>query len=208
MAIQYINREVSNLRGGDETRRIYQIKHRGNKSFDDIVRHIAGHNSGLKEGDIINAVQSVVRCMTEFMLDGYSVDIDGLGRFKLVCGLKEEAADADNEQGTTRHNAQSLEVKRINLNTNHRLLSDINQRCRFERAGESLLCKSKFTLEERRQLALQFLDTHSVMHVEDYARLTGLSKTGASLELKAFRQDPDSGITSTGRRASLLYVKA
>lgn len=208
MAIQYINREVSDLRGGEGTQKIYQIKHRGNKTFDDIVHHIAGHNSGLKEGDIINAVQSVVRCMTEYMLDGYSVDIDGLGRFKLVCGLKKDAADADNEQGNTRRNAQSLEVKRINLSANRRLLNDINQRSRFERAGESLLRKSQFSREERRQLALQFFETHPVMHVEDYARLTGLSKTGASLELKAFRQDPESGITSTGRRASLLYVKA
>ncbi|MBQ8676753.1 MAG: hypothetical protein IJ528_11150 [Bacteroidaceae bacterium] len=208
MAIQYINREVSNLRGGEGTQKIYQIKHKGNKSFDDIVHHIASHNSGLKEGDIINAMQSVVRCMTEYMLDGYSVDIDGLGRFKLVCGLKDSATDADKEQAPTKHNAQSLEVKRIKLTTNRRLLSEINQRCHFERAGESLLRTSKYTLEERRQLALQFLDTHPVMHVEDYARLTGLSKTGASLELKVFRQDPESGITSTGRRASLLYVKA
>lgn len=208
MAIQYINREVSNLRGGEGTQKIYQIKHKGNMSFDDIVHHIASHNSGLQEGDIINAVQSVVRCMTEYMLNGYSVDIDGLGRFKLVCGLKDGATDDEKEAAAVKHNAQSLEVKRIKLTTNRRLLAEINQRCHFERAGESLLRTSKYTCEERLQLAHQYLETHPYMRVADYVAMTGLSKSAASIELKAFRQDPNSGITSTGHRASLLYVKA
>ena len=207
MAIQYITREVPDLRGGEGTRKFYQVKNRGTMSWDDVVRHISGHNTGLKEGDIINAMHAVVQCMTEFMLDGYTVDIDGLGRFKLVCGLKYDASEADGSHGSVRHNSQSLEVKRINLSTNRRLLGSINQRCRFERGGESLLRTSKFSRAERLQLALQYLDSHAYMRVDDYVGLTGLSKSAASVELKAFRHDPDSGIGSTGRRASLLYVR-
>ena len=37
--------------------------------------------------------------------------------------------------------------------------------------------------------------------------LTGLSRTTATLELKAFRQDPSSGITFVGRGNSKVYVK-
>ena len=61
--------------------------------------------------------------------------------------------------------------------------------------------------EQRLQLALEYLDKNGAMHIADYMELTGLSRTTATLELKAFRQDPTSGITFVGRGSNKVYVK-
>ena len=45
------------------------------------------------------------------------------------------------------------------------------------------------------------------MRLPDYVRLTGLSKTTASLELRRFRSDPESGIVDVGSSNQLRYVK-
>ena len=61
--------------------------------------------------------------------------------------------------------------------------------------------------EQRLQFALEYLDKNGAMHIADYMELTGLSRTTATLELKAFRQDPTSGITFVGRGSNKVYVK-
>ena len=47
-----------------------------------------------------------------------------------------------------------------------------------------------------------------VSMILEYMKLTGLSRTTATMELKAFRQDPASGITFVGRGSQKVYVKA
>ena len=71
------------------------------------------------------------------------------------------------------------------------------------------LCRSPYTKEERLQLALDFLNdpAHPFMRLDDYATLTGLSKTVASKELVEFRENAETGITTTGRGTSKVYVK-
>ena len=46
------------------------------------------------------------------------------------------------------------------------------------------------------------------MHVYDYVKLTGLSYTTASLELRNLADDPESGITSRGQKSAKLYLPA
>ena len=71
---------------------------------------------------------------------------------------------------------------------------------------DTLLRKSKFTLEERIQKARDFLEKNMFMRVPDYIRLTGLSRTSASIELRKLAFDPTSGITSKGQRSQKYYV--
>jgi len=45
------------------------------------------------------------------------------------------------------------------------------------------------------------------MNIAQYVSLTGLSRTAATLELQAFRNDPESGITYEGSRTHKVYVR-
>lgn len=200
MAIKYSKQEVADLRGGGHTNHYYRAMLSGNDSWDDIVRHIVRHNNGLSEGDIVKVVNAVSHCVAEKLAEGHSVSIDGIGRLKPKVRLKEGV------DPSLPHNAQSLKVN-IAFHPDKKLVENVSGKAKFERTADSPLRKSKYTEEERRQMALRFLDTHPYMRVSDYSGLTGLSHSAASLELKKLRQDPDSGIGSEGRRSSLLYVK-
>ena len=96
----------------------------------------------------------------------------------------------------------------MNFRAYKELLKEINRRCDLKRGGERRLHKSPYTLEERRQLALQYLEQEGILHVSDYANLTKLSRTTAGRELIALRKDPTSGITIKGRGTAKVYVKA
>lgn len=77
----------------------------------------------------------------------------------------------------------------------------------LKRAGVFQIHRSKYNKEERLKLALDYLSSHSVMRIQDYVELTGLSRTSATLELKEFRENPESGITFNGRGTTKVYIK-
>ncbi|MBQ8937523.1 MAG: DNA-binding protein, partial [Bacteroidaceae bacterium] len=54
--------------------------------------------------------------------------------------------------------------------------------------------------------AHQFLREHHYMHVSDYAKLTGLSRTSAQRELRELATYQYSGITIEGRGSHRVYV--
>ena len=86
------------------------------------------------------------------------------------------------------------------------LIRTTSRKCRLERGGVSRLRKSKLTLAERIQKACDFLEKNMFMRVPDYVRLTGLSRTTASMELRRLALDPTSGIASRGSRSQKFYV--
>ena len=104
-------------------------------------------------------------------------------------------------------NARSIEVNGINFRVDKRLVQETDQGCVLERGPVCRLRRSPYTLEERLRLALDYLKENGVMRVMDYVRLTGLSRSTAARELKAFRQDPASGLTFSGRGTAKVYVR-
>ena len=87
------------------------------------------------------------------------------------------------------------------------LIRKARSKCTLERGGVSRIKKSKLTLEERIEKARDFLQKNMFMRVPDYVRLTGLSRTAASMELRNLALNPSSGITSRGQRSQKYYVQ-
>jgi len=143
------------------------------------------------------------------MADGYSVSVDGLGIFKASIGVREDK-EMDTINGEeSKHNATSLQVTGINYRADKHLISNTDSHCHLVRGGVRKLCRSPYTKEERLQLALDFLNdpAYPFMRLDDYATLTGLSKSVASKELIEFRENNETGITATGRGTSKVYIK-
>ena len=65
------------------------------------------------------------------------------------------------------------------------------------------------TKEQRWQKAVEYLSdpAHPVMRLDDYVRLTGVSRSVASRELREYYDLPDSQISTFGRGTSKVYVK-
>ena len=204
---KYIKQEMPNMNGTDEPQVYYRLKTDRNISSKEFVKNISRNGSATDRGEIESILIRIADGLAELLGNGYSVTLNGIGTFKAGLGLK-----ADKEMDTfdgdeAKRNARSLQLTNINFRADKTLIKEANQRCKLERAGESRLRQSPYSKEERLQLALEYLDKNGAMHIADYMELTGLSRTTATLELKAFRQDPTSGITFVGRGSSKVYVK-
>ena len=205
---QYIKQEMPNLNGTEEPQVYYRLKTNRNISSKEFVKHISLNDSAVDRGEIEGVLIRIADGLAELLGNGYSVTLDGVGTFKAGLGLKRDKEMDSFEEDETKRNARSLQLTSINYRADKTLVREANRRCKLERYGESRLRKSPYTKEQRLQLALEFLDKNSAMRIGDYMKLTGLSRTTATMELKAFRQDPASGITFVGRGSQKVYVKA
>lgn len=110
------------------------------------------------------------------------------------------------EEGESTRNAHSIMVTGVAYRADNDLIRTTSRKCTLERGGVSRIRKSNLTLEQRIQKAREFLEKNMFMRVPDYVRLTGLSRTTASMELRRLALNPTSGITSKGSRSQKFYV--
>ena len=91
MAYTQINGDKS------ETKIVYRpfIQQTGVLTLSSLARHMSEHNSKYDEGDIMAVLIQFVKCASEMLLEGYKVNLEDLGEFRI--GVKttiEETADA------------------------------------------------------------------------------------------------------------------
>lgn len=152
---------------------------------------------------ITTVAEELARCMAE----GQSVTLDGIGTFKPQLGVVKEKEMDTLDGDEPKRNARSIEVNGISFRADKDLIRETNRRCELTRGGISRIQKPHTTEEERLALALTYLEDHPFLRIKDYASLTGLKQTSATLELRRFSQDPESGITISGRGSHRVYVR-
>ena len=108
-----------------------------------------------------------------------------------------------------KRNAKSIEVKNVRYVSDKDLVNDVNRRCELSRAGVSRVNRSPYTKEQRLKLLQDYLSdaAHPFIRVADYAKLTSLPRSTATKELRMFSEDPSNGITTSGRRTAIVYIK-
>lgn len=203
---RYIKQEMPDLSGKGEEKVYYRMKTERNISFKDFAKEVNSHNSMMNRGLVENVMTNAMDVLAELLGEGYSVTIDGLGTFKATLGLKPDKEMDSFDEDDPKRNARSLQLTNVNFKADKTLIREANAHCKLEREGESRLCRSPFSKEERLKLAQDYLEKHGAMKVADYMKMTELSRTKATLELKEFRRDATTGIDTIGRRSTLVYV--
>ena len=79
---KYIKQEMSDFQGTGENKCFYRLQTSGNLSPKELITRIAQSGSGLTEGIVAHVLQTLTHEMARAMADGYSVSVDGRGRFK------------------------------------------------------------------------------------------------------------------------------
>lgn len=204
---KYIKQEMPNLNGTEKPQVYYRLKTNRNIGTAEFVKEISRNGSVTDRAEIEGAIMRIADGLAELLGKGYSVTIDGVGTFKAGLGLKEEKVIDTFDGEETKRNARSLQLTHVRYRADKRLIIEANRRCKLERAGESRLCRSPYTKEERLKLALEFLEKKGAMCVADYVEMTGLSRSVATKELIEFRRDSASGISFVGRGSHKVYVK-
>lgn len=204
MIAKYIKQEIPDLNGTGSTQAFYKMKltPMSNEAFVSLCAR-EGH---IDESTILGVLSLVSEKLALSMSEGFSVKLNGIGTFNAKLGLRSDMLQDAFEEGERTHNAKSITVTGVSYRADSELIRNTSQKCMLEKGGVSRLRKSRFTLEERIQKARDFLAKNMFMRVPDYVRLTGLSRTTASLELRKLELDPASGITSKGKKSQKFYV--
>lgn len=203
---KYIKQEMSDLDGSGKQKIFYRIKTSGNINADQFVRELAHQGSGLNEGTVLHVLTAMADKLAYYMGEGYSVTIDGVGTFNPTLGLARNKEIDTLDGDAPKLNARSLVVDGVNFRASKELIRETGRHCDLERGGISRIRRSPYSVQQRLEIARKYLSEHHLMRIADYMRLTGLSRTSATLELKGFRQSPESGITTSGRGGAKVYI--
>ena len=204
---KYIKQEMPDIRQTGEKKVYYRLKTERNIDTKEFIQSLHQAFTGMNEADITRVLIATADHLGELLGKGYSVTLDGIGNFKATIGLEDDK-EPDTLDGTEqKRNAQSLRLNGVNFRADKELLRIARANCKLKREGTARLHQSPYTKEERLALALKYIEEHGAMKVMNYAELTGLSRTAASIELKEFRQDLSSGIGFIGRGSAKVYVK-
>ena len=203
---QYIKKEMPDLNGTGEKKAYYKLKTWRKLDFNEFVKRCSSLHRTYGRSVIEGVVIAVCEHLAYEIGNGYCVKIDGLGTFTAKLGVREDKEMDDFEEGNTKRNAKSIEVTGVKFRADKNLVWEIDRNCDLERGGEERLRKPKYLPEERIVRARQFMQKNGFMHVDDYARLTGLSYSTASRELRNIASDPASGIISQGHKSGKLYL--
>ena len=204
---KYIKQEMTDLNGKGEEKVYYRMKTERNIDFKSFAKEVNRYHSMMNRALVENVMTNAMDVLARLLGEGYSVSIDGLGTFKAAIGLKDDKEMDTFDGNESKRNARSLQLTNVNFKADKALIREANKHCKLERAGESRLCHSPFSKEERLKMAQEYLEKHGAMKVADYVEMTQLSRTKATLELKEFRHDASTGIDTIGRRSTLVYVK-
>ncbi len=204
---KYVKQEMNDLNGSGKKRAYYRLETIRNLSGDEFIEIMAGRHAGVNPAMVKQVLYQAAEDMAFYMAMGYTVTLDGIGTFRPSLGMRRGKQMEAMEEGSTKRNAQSICVNDINFKPAKKLIKRTNEECELERGGTNKLHRSPYTKEERLKLAQEFLGNNPFMRVRDYITLTKLSRTAASMELREFSQQPDSGIGWTGSGSSKLYIK-
>jgi len=204
MDAKYIKKEIADLNGTGRTQAYYKMVTRtmNHEQFIDVLCRDGSLPRSTYKAVLTQIAEKLPGCLA----NGFSVKIDEVGLFTARLGVRKDMLPDAFEPGETKRNASSIEVRGVSFKADPELIRKTRTKCVLSSGGVSRLKKPKTTLEERTAMARKFLEKYHLMRVMDYVRLTGLSKTTASLELRKIADDPASGITFRGRGSQKFYV--
>ena len=146
--------------------------------------------------------------LNSYLSEGHSVKVDDFGTFDLILGQLTEKEMNTSKRRKVYANQDGVYIKKINFLPEKEWLRGLRESTDLvhvksvkERLGGSA------TQEERRRVAMKFIEENGCMHVRDYMTRTGLGRKKAEQELNAFCGEPESGIRCTMVGKSKVYVK-
>ena len=204
MNAKYVKKEIADLNGTGRTQAYYKMQTTP-MSYDEFVDMCC--REGAMSRDAIKGVLTLVaEKLALSMAEGHSVKIGGIGTFSAKLGVRSDLLPDAFEPGEHRHYAVVVQVKGVSFRADNDVVASCSDKCHLESGGVSRLKKPKTSLEERAEMARQYLREHPLMRVADYAMLTKQSHTSAGTELRRLAANPSTGITFTGSGSHKYYI--
>ena len=187
--------------------------------FKTVLEHMHVYAGNISEGTMRAVLEALVETMKSWMPLGHNIKIDGLGIFSLTLGfdtstpsektMAGKKGQADDEKKEPKTKYRHICIKGINFKPDAELLAGMNSEATFDRVETDVVVPKKGTLslEERLSRAKAIIEKNGFMTLSDYVVATGLSRTAASLDLKAIVAEPAYGIATRGSHSHKIWVK-
>lgn len=195
--------EGMHLTGG---RLVPHLEKAGEIDLNDIAHDIAGA-SAFTPGDVMGVVELVMDRVAKHIAQGYTVKLGNFGSFRAKLALAKFAEPEQKDEGS-RRTGRSVRVSGVRFRAGKELVRRSNSFGNFERIMPKDGGKDgeKPDKTARRALLESWFREHSLLTVRQYARLTGLSNSGAAKELRAIRQEEGSHLATEGAGTHMVYV--
>lgn len=153
-------------------------------------------------------LQSLPDIIEAYLTEGHTVKVDGLGTFSLSLEFDDEKPD-ELTAGGREEGYRHVRVKNINFRPDKEFLRLVQENAEFERGDSHVVrvSKPKYTPAERLARLQDYLRGHDSITLSQYCTLNKVSRTAASLELKRFSLDPDSGVVPRGSGTHKVWAR-
>lgn len=172
----------------------------GTKNLKDILKHAQMH-TGLNAATVQGVVTFLEDVLAEYLASGYNVKLGNIGTF--TASLKSRKVTSKEEI-----RAKSIHFDNVKFKAAKELKKNIGRQMKLERVETYRAFKTssdKYTADERFQLLTDYLQKNGFITRTNYSELTGLLKTKASIELRAWYQEGK--IDKEGRAPHIVYKK-
>ena len=182
--------------------------------YDKVVELVHTNSPAFSEATVRGVLDTLAVVMKSYLPMGHTMKIDNLGVFSLSLEFADNETDTANQQEIpetqetgSKKKYHHVRVKGVNFKVDKRLVEAINKENTFERTSGNPSSPSPYSLEERLQRALNHIDKHGFITLQEYANLNSLSYSTASRELSKLVLDPHSGIKPKGAASHKVWVR-
>lgn len=207
---KYKLQEMSDMR--DEGKRRVYPKMVTNRTLSrkEFVERMPSYNRSISPSTIEAVLMDMEDMLVRMLSMGYNVNLEGLGTFSLSLGFEDDKPtemQGDDDKMIYR----KVGVKNVNFNASPEFVKAVKRETdrdlERDMGGVKVIRKQLYTKEERIARALKVIEENGMLTLGDYAYVNNLSRTAASLELKAITADKSSPIQSTGNGSHKVWVK-
>ena len=182
--------------------------------YDKVVELVHTNSPAFSEATVRGVLDTLAVVMKSYLPMGHTMKIDNLGVFSLSLEFADNEPETVNQQEALetqetgpKKKYHHVKVKGVNFKVDKRLVEAINKENTFERTSGNPSSPSPYSLEERLQRALNHIDKHGFITLQEYANLNSLSYSTASRELAKLVLDPSSGIKAKGAASHKVWVR-
>ena len=207
----YVIKEIpTGMGNGSEGKQFPKMQVYTEFDYDKVVELVHTNSPAFSEATVRGVLDTLAVVMKSYLPLGHTMKIDNLGVFSLSLEFADNETETTNQQEVQETGSKKkyhhVRVKGVNFKVDKRLVDAINKENTFERTTGSPSSPSPYTPEERLQRALNHIDKHGFITLQEYANLNSLSYTSASRELAKLVLNPSSGIKAKGAASHKVWV--
>ena len=204
---QFVLKEMNDRDGKGKGRVYPQVVINRLMTTEDLVQRMQD-NTRLGSAVIHATLLSLGENIATLLDSGFSVKIDNFGTFSLSLGFADKKGNKLEDEDD-KMNYRRVMVKNITFKPESDLIFNINKNIRLERHVPGVVKSESdsFTPEERRLRAIDFIDRHGQITLQEYANLNNISRSKASRELNKLEGIEGSGIRGYGNAPHKVWNK-